>query len=102
MYIRGTVICAGCSLDELRKTQPGQHQFCQLTHTQGQVVMDIHTVNGSLPWRSASWPGELTVRAKDELFRQLTAEENLFKEAEITGLFSATRALDIFDVKFGA
>jgi len=38
------------------------------------------------------------VRARDSLFQQLTAEENLAKEFEITGLFSATGALDIFAV----
>jgi hypothetical protein len=32
------------------------------------------------------------------VFRKLTAEENLFKDVEINGALSATRALDIFDV----
>ena len=36
--------------------------------------------------------------AQDGLFQQLTAEENLFKDVEITGLLSTTRALDIFEV----
>jgi len=31
------------------------------------------------------------VRAQDQLFRQLTAEEHLFKEIEITGLLRNTR-----------
>jgi hypothetical protein len=38
------------------------------------------------------------VRAQDEVFRQLTAEENLFKDVEIEGALSTTRALDIFAV----
>jgi hypothetical protein len=89
-------------VDELRKMRFSQHQLYQLTHAQGQVVMEVHTVNDSPSWRPASWPGEIQVRAREELFRRLTAEENFFKEVEITGLFSTTRALDIFDVRIGA
>jgi hypothetical protein len=97
--IKGTVICAGCNLDELRKIQPWQHQLCQLMHAHRQVVMDIHMVNNSSRWRPASWPGEVTVRASDE---RLSVEENLFKQVEVIGLFSTTQALDIFGVKIGA
>jgi hypothetical protein len=39
------------------------------------------------------------VRAKDELFQHLTAEQNLFKEVEITGLLRNTRTLEMFSVK---
>jgi hypothetical protein len=38
------------------------------------------------------------VRAQDKVFQQLTAEENLFKDVEITGALSTTHALDIFEV----
>jgi hypothetical protein len=99
VHIKGTILCAGCAIDELRKRRFSQHQLSQLTHAQGQVVLEVRTVNDTPSWRPASWPGEVQVRAREELFRRLTAEENLFKEVEIIGLFSTTRALDIFDVK---
>jgi hypothetical protein len=38
------------------------------------------------------------VRATESLWRQLSAEETLFKEVEITGLLNTTRTLDIFTV----
>jgi len=38
------------------------------------------------------------VRAKDEVFQQLTAEENLLKEIEIIGLLNNPRTLDIFEL----
>ena len=98
LHIKGSVVCRGCSLDEARKAQPSQDQLYQLTHEQGQIVMNVHSVNNSPTWRYFGWPAEIRVRAQDGLFQQLTAEENLFKEVEITGLLSTTRALDIFAV----
>jgi len=95
--IKGRVLCAGCSLEEVRRTQPAR-QLYQLRHEKGQVVVRVSTVNDSPTWRYFTWPPEIRVRARDSLFQQLTAEENLAKEFEITGLFSATGALDIFAV----
>jgi|SRR5262245_4209741 len=96
--LTGHVLCAGCSLEEMRKTQPNQQQLYQFTHKLGQVVMRVSAVDSSPPWRYFAWPPEIRVRAKDSLFQQLMAEENLSKEVEITGLFSTTRALDIFAI----
>ena len=98
LHIKGSVVCRGCSLDEARKAQPNEQTLYQLTHEQGQIVMNVRSVNNSPTWRYFGWPAELQVRAQDGLFQQLTAEENLFKDVEITGLLSTTRALDIFEV----
>jgi hypothetical protein len=95
--MKGTILCAGCTLDEVRKAQSDTHHLYQLTHTQGQVVMRVTSVNGSGLWE-APWPPRFSVRAKDSVFQQLTAEENLLKEMEITGMLSNTRTLDIFMV----
>jgi hypothetical protein len=38
------------------------------------------------------------VRAAHQLFAQLTAEQNLFKEVKITGLLRNTRTVDVFAV----
>jgi len=95
--LRGTVLCAGCGLDEVRKGQPDKHHLYQFTHGQGQVVMQVSSVNGVKEWNS-SWPPQLQVRAKDNVFQLLTAEENLGKEVEIAGILRNTRILDIVTV----
>jgi hypothetical protein len=60
--------------------------------------MRVRTVNDAPSWRYFGWPSEISVRARDEVFQQLTAEENLFKDVEIEGALSTTRTLDIFTV----
>jgi hypothetical protein len=97
VQIRGKVICAGCTLDEVRKGQPDERGLYQLLHRQGQLVMKVTEVNDSR-WSSLNSSSPLWVRAKDSVFQQLTAEENLMKEIEITGLLNNTRTLDIFAV----
>lgn len=61
-------------------------------------MVRVRSVNDSPTWRYFGWPSEIPVRAQDEVFGKLTAEENLFKEVEINGVLSTTKALDIFDV----
>jgi hypothetical protein len=95
--IKGNVLCAGCDLDEVQKAQPGTHHLYQLTHKQGQVVMQVKTVNGSEMWESPLSP-RFTVRSKDSVFQQLTAEENLTKVVEITAILRNTGTLDIATV----
>ena len=60
--------------------------------------MRMSTINGSPLRRYFTDPPEIQIRANDSLFARIAAEENLFKEIEITGLLSTTRAMDIFDV----
>lgn len=98
LQITGTVVCAGCSLEEARQGQPHARKLYQLTHRQGQMVLEVSQVNNSQRWMSLVWPPRIRVRGQDSLFAQLTAEENLFKEVEITGLLNNTRSLDIFAV----
>jgi hypothetical protein len=99
VHLKGSVVCGQCSLDEVRSHEVNQEQLYQFTHTQGgSLVMRVRSVNDSPTWRYFGWPSEIQVRADDEVFRKLTAEENMFKEVEINGALSTTRALDIFDV----
>jgi hypothetical protein len=98
VWLRGTVVCAQCTLDEVRKAQPHPHAFYELTHRQGQVVLQVTWVNDSQRWRLLAWPPRLWVRTKDEVFQHLAAEENLMKEVEIRGLLHPTRTLDIFEL----
>ena len=95
--IKGNVLCAGCELTEVSKAQPGLRHLYQLTHNQGQVVLQVKTINGSGLWEAPLSP-LIAVRAKDSVFGQLTAEENLTKEVEIVGITRNTRTLDIATV----
>ncbi|HJY81487.1 MAG TPA: hypothetical protein VKK81_10450 [Candidatus Binatia bacterium] len=59
------------------------------------MVIKVNEVN-DFRWSYLNSSRRLWVRAKDSVFQQLTAEENLMKEVEITGLNA--RTLDIFAV----
>jgi hypothetical protein len=48
--------------------------------------------------RNSATP-QIVIRARNEVFQQLTAEENLLKDVEIEGALSTTRALDIFAIR---
>jgi hypothetical protein len=98
MRLRGTVICVACSLEEAQKAQSDTRTLYQLTHEQGQIVMRMSTINNSKNWSLFAWPPQIRVRAQDDLWQKLTAEENLLQEVEITGLLSNARTLDIFAV----
>jgi len=98
IQITGKVLCTGSSLEEVSKAQPTLHHLHQLTHRRGQLVMEVQTVNDSQRWSTLTWPPRLWVRANEQLLQQLGAEENLFKEVELTGLLSNARTLDVFDL----
>lgn len=98
LHMTGTVVCAGCSLEEAQQVQPQANKLYQLTHRQGQIVLEVRQVNNSQRWMSLVWPPRIGVRGQDSLFAQLTAEENLFKEVELTGLLENSRTFDLFAV----
>src|SRR5262245_40932684 len=98
IQLRGTVVCAKCSLDKVRKAQPHEHDLYELRHRQGQIVMKVTGVNDWQRWRLLAWPPRLWVRAKDSVFQQLAAEENLMKEVEIIGFLNNPQTLDIFEL----
>jgi hypothetical protein len=98
LHMTGNVVCARCSLEKIRPTQSDQGQLYQFTHAQGTVVIRVRSVNDSPTWRYFGRPSEIPVRARDEVFRKLMAEENLFKDVEIEGALSTTKALDIFEI----
>ena len=98
MQIRGNVICAECSLAEARQARPGRHDLYLFIGKQGRVVMRVSWVSNSERWSHVVWPPRIWMRGEDRLLQQLHAEENLFKELEITGLLSNSRTLDVFRV----
>jgi hypothetical protein len=96
--IRGSIVCSGCSLEEARKARPHEHALYQLTHRQGQLVLQVNWVSNHARWDRIVWAPQLRVRGDDELLQQLQAEENLFKSVEITGLLGIERTLDLMAV----
>jgi hypothetical protein len=95
--IKRTVLCSGCTVDEVRHARPDERKLYQLSHQRGQIVLQIHSINGAQMW-DVPESSRLWVRGKDSLFGQLSAEETVMKEVEITGLLSNTRTLDLFAV----
>jgi hypothetical protein len=59
--------------------------------------MLVKMVNGSDMWEAPLSP-RFSVRSKDSVFQQLTAEENLMKEVEVSGILGNTRTFDVFTV----
>ena len=97
--LKGSVVCVGCSLEEVQAVRPHLTDLYELRHEQGQVVMQMDTINERARWENIlGLSNRIAVRAPDSLFHRLTAEENLFKEVEIVGLLRNTRTLDIGDV----
>jgi hypothetical protein len=98
LHITGKIVCANCSLDEVRKAQPDSYHLYQLTHKNGQVVVEVKMVNDSARWSALTWPPRLWVRAENNVFQQLVAEQNLFKDVKITGILSNSRTFDVLGV----
>jgi hypothetical protein len=82
----------------MRRSQPSKFKLLELKHNQGQVVMQMTWINDGSVWshllRPRTW-----VRAESGLFQQLVAEENMFKEVEVTGLVSKAGTLDMSKVQ---
>jgi hypothetical protein len=70
-----------CTLKEVR-TLPPTLQGClyELAHGDKQVVIEIAPKGVSLPYHHVWW------RGADDAFATLTAQENLFKQFEISGV----------------
>ena len=100
VQIRGKVLCTSCSLDEVRRTQPYELGLYQLSHKQGQLVMQVNWGSAAARWHRVVWPPRVWVRGEASLMQQLSAEANLFKELEIQGMLSNTRTLDITSLTY--
>lgn len=94
----GKVVCVGCTVEEVQKAHPDQHDLYLLRHRRGQVVMEVDAVDERPLWSYFAWPPRIWVRASDELLAKLITEQNLFKTIEITGFLGSTRTLDVTSV----
>lgn len=79
--LRGQIRCVDCTLQDVR-TLPPPLPGClyELAHGDKQVVIEIAPNGVSLPYHHLWW------RGADGAFATLTAQENLFKQFEISGV----------------
>lgn len=97
--VRGYVVCADCTLREVRKSQPGLTRLYQLTSGEKRAVMKVEWVNERAWWESiVGLSHRIPIRGPDSVLQKLWAEENLFEDIEIVGLLRPTRVLDISDI----
>jgi hypothetical protein len=95
--IQGAIICVGCSLEEAQKGA-GSGRLFELRNSQSTAILRVDEVEDAARWASITLGHRLSVRTATVTWQQLTAEENLFKEVEITGLMSSARTLDVSGV----
>jgi hypothetical protein len=112
--IAGKVICAQCSINDVRASQPNLQDLYELRHTQeGRIVMQIappqdtlaYNVwwqsDGAMWWMSIAGPDNIvSMRTPNYLFRQLMAEENLLREVQMTGLLRRNKTYDVDSVTY--
>ena len=96
--IQGAVVCVGCSLEEAQRVQAASSRLYELRNARSTAILRVDEVDDAARWASITLGHRLHVRTATVLWQQLTAEENLFKEVEITGLLSSGRSLDVSGV----
>lgn len=81
VQIRGKLLCADCTVQELRTTlsTPASRLY-QLNHHLGPSVIEVQSDSRALPYR------RIWLRGADQLSDFLSAEENMFKHIEVSGL----------------
>lgn len=94
IQIREKMVCTQCSLAEVQKLQPNNSQLYQLTYRQEQGVMEVSWVSNTRWWNHLTAP-RLRIRGEDSLVQKLTAEENLLKEVEVSGILNSSQILDL-------
>lgn len=98
--VKGHVVCTNCSIEEVRKAQPDREgRLYQVNHNNGQLVMAVDWLNEEHRWRSIVGSASLFMRSSDILFEQLAAEENRFKDVQLTGLLKSTRTFHLFHLE---
>ena len=77
--LKGHVLCAGCTLEELRANLPAPPPapLPQLNHQRGQRVMGVNPEDASLLYH------RLWLKGGDPWFETLRAGKNLFKEIKV-------------------
>src|SRR5262245_50753749 len=72
--------------------------FYQVSHQHGQLIFTVASVNDTSTFYALACPPRLWLDAWEEVLRQSSAEENVFKPIGLTGILSPTRTLAVTDV----
>jgi len=95
-FFRGTIICAGCSLEAAQAANPRLGRLYAFDSDRGQIVVRMNDADDRMWWEAITGlSNRVWLRGPDEVLNSLMAEENLFKEVEVAGLL---RKDGIFDV----
>jgi len=97
--VTGEVLCVDCTLADMRRVGAAGGSLYEFHSAYGNAVLRVDAVDDATRWASVTQGKRLTVRAADPVLRTLTAEENLSRELEITGLLSSDRTLDVAQVR---
>ncbi len=97
LKIKAKLICAECDLDQMRGSGLRRRKLFQLNHRDGQVIIEVQWTSEPQRWAN-QLSRRIVVRAADSVFQKLTAEENMFKEVELTTLLRKSMTLDLFEV----
>lgn len=96
--VRARVVCEDCSLDDIKKVYTPKHgKLMQFTHKNGQIVVEITWINEHSVWLYLLKPNT-RVRAHPKVFQLLMAEENLFKEVQLSGVVRKSYIFDVAEV----
>ena len=124
IHIKGKMICTQCRLADVQKLQPNNHQLYeltyqqaqggmptspyhpysqyhpyidkeeQLTYQQAQGVLEVSGVSNPRWWNHLTGP-RLQIRGEQGLVQKLTAEENVMKEVEVSGVLTPSQILEL-------
>jgi hypothetical protein len=103
MQFTGKVVCVDCTLNEVRHAQPTLPNLYVLKHVGNEnqrAVVTISTISEPMRWDAVVFPHEVLVRTTDKLFHELTAEKNLYKTVQVTGLLRSDRIMDVQGVTY--
>jgi hypothetical protein len=98
LQINGSVVCRGCRLEDVQRAHPQERDLYQLSSKNGPLVFKVASVNDPATFNAVAWPQRLWLRASDDVLRELSAEDNLFKPIGLTGILGTARTLDVTDV----
>src|SRR5262249_54916291 len=98
--IKGAILCAACSLTEMEKAGGGTGHLYELANLRGKTtaVLRVDEGDDAARWSSITLGHRLQVRTAAAVWQELTAEENLYQEVQITGLLSSDRTFDVTGV----
>lgn len=99
--LKGHVVCVGCRLEEVWKTQPETGSLYEFRRAgrggeEDAFVMKVEWLSEPKRWEAiVGLSHRLVVRAPQDVFQQLTTEKNRSHQMELIGLLRSDRIIDI-------